>query len=251
MGDLSRVGVLSVDLGHDMGILGLGMEEVVKRRRNTRVSKYRPRTEAQKAKRRDLWEARADDRGLAKRVSEEEALRARLDELEGVLRDAGHEGVHRARHATALEDIVDDEQRFLVLKARVERLDALWAVNQRKRETRGKITIGGAILAEVAQARETGDDGFLARLVDIIDRRVEGARDRMTVRELLGDVALSLRRGGDLEEGAASALEITSPALPDFDLMAQSAMADEDLTERLPSQVDEDDVDLDGSLHSA
>ena len=58
-------------------------------------------------------------------------------------------------------------------------------------------------------------------------------------------------RGGDLEEGAASALEITSPALPDFDLMAQSAMADEDLTERLPSQVDEDDVDLDGSLHSA
>ena len=54
-----------------------------------------------------------------------------------------------------------------------------------------------------------------------------------------------------MDEGAASALEITSPALPDFDLMAQSAMADEDITELLPSQVDEDDVDLDGSLRSA
>ena len=50
-----------------------------KRRRNTRPSKYRPRTEAQKLRRQALWDARADDRLQRGRLSEQDALRIRLD----------------------------------------------------------------------------------------------------------------------------------------------------------------------------
>src|SRR5579864_1184831 len=92
-----------------------------KRQRNTRPSKYRPRSEAQKARRKELWEARTQDRVLASRLSDEEALKVRLDELESALRDDGAEGVHRRRHTVPLEQIQDDEERFHVLKARVER----------------------------------------------------------------------------------------------------------------------------------
>lgn len=227
------------------------MTTVDKRRRNTRPSKYRPRTEAQKEQRRELWIARTEDREQGRRVSEEDALKLRLDELESALRDAGHDGVHRRRHATPLEDIADDEQRFLVLKARVERLEALWSINQRKRETRAKIIIGGALLAEAGDDLLAGDAELLARLVDIIDRRVEGIRDRLTVRELLGNVPLSLRPGGDVEESPESALQAEGETLPDFDLMAQSAMADEPVTSFLPSDVDADYADLDGSWQAA
>ena len=205
---------------------GADVTQVDKRSRNARPSKYRPRTEAQKARRKALWAARDADRRLGRRLSEEDALTHRLAELEAALRDHGQLGVHNRRHVRPLDDIDDDAQRFAVLKARVERLEALWAINQRKRETRGKIIIGGALLAEVADLVVEDRDDLLERLVDILDRRVDRVRDRLTVRELLGDPPLPLRPGGNPDEDAQSALAAAGEDLPDFDAMTQSALAE-------------------------
>ena len=213
---------------------------VDKRRRNSRPSKYRPRTDAQKQRRQALWDARADDRLTRTRVSEQEALKARLEELEGALRDSGRGGVHSERNTIPLDEIEDDDQRFHVLKARVERLEALWSINRRKRETRGKIIIGGAVLAEAGEGLMLADSALLAQLVDILDRRVERVRDRLTVRELLGDVPLPLRPGGSADESLGDALRTAGETLPDFDAMAQSAMA-EDADEALHDGTDEPD----------
>ncbi|MBT9470863.1 MAG: hypothetical protein IV099_06720 [Phenylobacterium sp.] len=222
------------------------MATVDKRRRNARRSKYRPRTEAQKQRRKELWAAREADRKAGRRLSEEDALTLRLEELEAALRDQGHVGIHNRRHVTPLDEIEDDVQRFAVLKARVERLEALWAINQRKRETRGKIIIGGALLAEAADF-EVGDrDALLERLVDILDRRVDRVRDRLTVRELLGNAPLPLRPGGDLDEDAETALAAAGEVLPDFDAMAQAALADDDDDGLNPGEIDPDYADLDG-----
>ncbi|MEW5688196.1 MAG: hypothetical protein AB1942_25030 [Pseudomonadota bacterium] len=203
------------------------MDKVDKRRRNARPTRYRPRTEAQKQRRKDLWAAREADRKLGKRRSEEEDLRARLNDLETALRDQGRLGVHNRRHVQPLEDIEDDAQRFAVLKARVERLEALWTINQRKRQTRGKIIIGGALIAEIADTFAEDRDDLLQRLVDIIDRRVDAVFDRLTVRELLGDVPLPLAPGLSLDEVLGAAAEGNAFALPDFDAMAETAMAEE------------------------
>jgi hypothetical protein len=220
---------------------------VDKRRRNSRRSKYRPRTEAQKQRRRQLWEARANDRALVARLSEEDALKVRLDELETALRDAGAVGIHNRRHTVPLDDIADDGQRFHVLKARVERLEALWSINRRKRETRGKIIIGGALLAEAADGIAQGDSELLQRLVDIIDRRVELVRDRLTVRELLGDVPLPLRPGGEVEEGVEEALAAAGEGLPRFDAMAESADVDEGPDGPIPDEMDAEHENLEAS----
>ena len=216
-----------------------------KRRRNTRPSTYRPRTEAQKQRRQALWDARADDRLNKTRLTEQEALKVRLDELELALRDSGRSGVHSERNTMPLEEIADDDHRFHVLKARVERLEALWSINQRKRETRGKIIIGGAVLAEAGEGLMRADSALLAQLVDILDRRVERVRDRLTVRELLGNVPLSLRPGGDANEGLDDALRAAGETLPDFDAMAQSAMADEPLDELTEGGPDLNPADVD------
>ncbi len=214
-----------------------------KRRRNARPTKYRPRTDAQKKRRRELWEARVEDRKSSARLDLEADLRARFDALETALRDRGEDGIHRRRHSTALDDITDDAKRLTVLKARVERLEALWQINRRKRETRGKIIIGGALLAELIDATSAGDTGFLAALLDVLDRRVELARDRLTVRELLGDAPLPVSFG----QAADDAAEVGEGSVfrdgPDFDVLAQSAMAEEVLLH--PSQIDPDYADFD------
>ncbi|ODT85007.1 hypothetical protein [Phenylobacterium sp. SCN 70-31] len=222
------------------------MATVDKRRRNARRSKYRPRSEAQKQRRKELWAAREADRKAGRRLSEEDALTLRLEELEAALRDQGHVGIHNRRHVTPLDEIEDDVQRFAVLKARVERLEALWAINQRKRETRGKIIIGGALLAEAADFDVEDRDALLERLVDILDRRVDRVRDRLTVRELLGDAPLPLRPGGDLDEDAETALAAAGEVLPDFDAMAQAALADDEDDGLSPGEIDPDYADLDG-----
>ena len=227
------------------------MAKVDKRRRNARPSKYKPRSATQLARKRELWAARSSDRQRAKRTDEEAALLARLEELETALREAGQDGIHKQRHVTPLEDIEDDAKRFHVLKARVERLEALWSINKRRRETRGKIIIGGALLAEAGDAHFfAGDDELLARLVDILDRRVERVRDRLTVRELLGDVPLPLRPGGDLNEDAESALQAVGERLPDFDLMAETALAEQP-DDLVPSELDPDYADLDPEWRAA
>ena len=227
------------------------MAKVDKRRRNARPSKYKPRSAAQLARKRELWAARSSDRERARRTDEEAALMDRLEELETALREAGQDGIHKQRHVTPLEDIEDDAKRFHVLKARVERLEALWSINKRRRETRGKIIIGGALLAEAGDAHFGGDDQLLARLVDILDRRVERVRDRLTVRELLGNVALPLRPGGELDEDAESALQAAGDRLPDFDLMAETALAQEDDDDLVPSDLDADYADLDPTWRAA
>ena len=215
-----------------------------KRRRNARPSKYLPRTEAQKQRRQALWEARADDR-LARQAQDlEDHLKVRLAELETALRELGRGGVHGRRHSRPLEDIADDAERLGVLKARVERLEALWSIDRRKRETRGKIIIGGALLAELIDEVAAGERALLTTILDVLDRRVEAVRDRLTVKDLLGDAPLPLRPGAPLEESAADALRATGEGLPDFDAMAHEAMAEEPPLQ--PSDVDPDYADLNG-----
>ena len=81
---------------------------------------------------------------------------------------------------------VPPERLIGVLRARVERLEALWARSRRKRETRVKIVGFGAVLAELRDV----DDGKAAELkdwlLDVLDRRVDRPRDRASLRELFG-----------------------------------------------------------------
>jgi len=220
-----------------------------KRRRNARPSKYRPRTEAQTARRKDLWVARADDRRQRQTLDGEARLLARLADLETALRDDGKGGVHLRRNTRPLESITDDAERFAVLKARVERLEALWSIDRRKRETRGKIILGGALLAELIEAADAGDQTLMATVLDVLDRRVEVARDRLAVRELLGGAPLPLRPGGDLEEADEEGRLQTVEEIPDFDAMAQTAMAEEALFR--PSDIQGDYADMDGDWSAA
>lgn len=216
---------------------------VDKRRRNARPSKYRPRTDAQRERRRDLWETRAEERKARSRVDNEADLLARYDELETALRDRGQVGIHGRRHSRPLNEITDDAERFAVLKARVERLEALWSINRRKRETRGKIILGGAVLAELIEAVQAGDRELLTSTLDILDRRVSDLRDRLTLKDLLGDAPLPLRPGGDLNDPLEAALVAAGQDAPDFDALVQSAMAEE--AEIRPSDIDLDYADLD------
>jgi len=214
-----------------------------KRRRNARPSQYRKRTEAQKGRRRELWESRAEDRRARKQGDQEADLKARMAALETALRDHGHGGIHTRRNSRPLDDIVDDAERFAVLKARVERLEALWSIDKRKRETRGKIIIGGALLAEVIDGVGAGDRSMLTTLLDILDRRVDTARDRLTVRDLLGDAPLPLRPGGDADDPFDQALGEAGVSAPDFDAMVQSAMAEESRPRPSGFEADEDERD--------
>ena len=216
-----------------------------KRLRNARPSKYRKRTEAQKLRRRELWEARTDDRKALNQVDQEADLAMRMAALETALRDHGHSGIHTRRNSRPLSEIRDDAERFAVLKARVERLEALWSIDKRKRETRGKIIIGGALLAEVMDGVGAGDRSMLITLLDILDRRVDAARDRLTVRDLLGDAPLGLRPGGDADDPFEQALAEAGVSAPDFDAMVQSAMAEE--SRPAPSEFEADEDEPNGS----
>jgi hypothetical protein len=158
-------------------------------------------------------------------------LRARMAELEVALRDQGHGGIHVRRNTRPVDEITDDAERFAVLKARVERLEALWSVDRRKRETRGKIVIGGAILAEINQQHADPNNAkhstaLLERLLEVLDRRVDTVRDRLTVKALLGDAPFPLRKGGSLAEDLSDALAAQGSA-PEFDPLIHAAMGDE------------------------
>jgi hypothetical protein len=114
---------------------------------------------------------------------------------------AGSKPRHRA-HVLPLDQIEDEARRLAVWQARVERLEALLDRTARKRETRAKIVLGATVLAE---AQAAPDDALLAKLVEILDRRVARPKDRMALAETLG---LSLPPPTR-----------TEPALPDFDAM--------------------------------
>jgi hypothetical protein len=85
--------------------------------------------------------------------------------------------------ALDLESLEKLERRQAVEEARRTRLDALAAKGLRRRATRSRIVLGGAILAEL---RDNPDDrAFLDRIVSILDERVSRGRDRDDLRELL------------------------------------------------------------------
>ena len=161
----------------------------------TEQRRSKPRTEAQKRRRAELQLARADDR----RAAEQRVILTQYEDLKAVMRRAGLRIGPISDIAGKLDDPI---ARFEMLRARVERWDALWSITLRKRQTRGKIIIGGAILARLADMIESDqtDRDFLAGVVILLDERVPRVRDRLVVRELLdatntGDVALPLRRG--------------------------------------------------------
>ena len=120
----------------------------------------------------------------------------------------------RSRHGsvTPLDAIEDPERRLEVLKARVERLEALLSKLNRKRETRAKIVIGAALYAE---ARDLGDEALLDRFRDILDRRVDRPQDRLAIVEAFGIDLQPVREEG----GMAS----PPPTLPDFDTLIPDA----------------------------
>ena len=69
------------------------------------------------------------------------------------------------------------------------------------------------------------------------------ARDRLTVRDLLGDAPLPLRPGGEVAEDLSTALQSMADDTPDFDALVQEAMAEDD--DFRPSDIDGDYAELD------
>jgi hypothetical protein len=187
-----------------------------KRPRPSRPKATKPRTEAQKKRRRELWVAREADR----QAEAETRCLARYEELK--LEMARHgQIIGSLADALAIED---PGHRFEVVKARVERWDALWSITIRKRDTRGKIVIGGALLAELAglDLEDERDAAFHQRLVDLLDRRVLRVRDRLLVRDLFSGATqaqtpLPLRPGGKLDEQLAEALEAVGEDFSSYD----------------------------------
>ncbi|WP_332873067.1 hypothetical protein [Caulobacter hibisci] len=118
-------------------------------------------------------------------------------------------GLPRARgHVTPLHKIPDEAHRLEVWRARVERLEALLDQDGRKRETRAKIVLGATLLAE---AQADPDDPLLARMMEILDRRISRPRDRHAITETLG-LPLTPSKGEPV------------PALPDFDALAKAVL---------------------------
>ncbi len=113
-----------------------------------------------------------------------------------------------------LEPIAEIERRIAINEARADRLEALARKGRRRRATRSRIILGGAIIAEI---RDNPDDtAFLQRIVSLLDDRVSRGRDRDDLRELL-DLPLPIAPS---ENTAPS----PSAELPDFDAMAETVM---------------------------
>jgi hypothetical protein len=182
-----------------------------------RTKPKRVHSEATKRRRKELWLARADER----RAVEERAILRRYQELRAAMKRAG---LRIGSIGDIAKKLDDPAARFDMLKARVERWDALWSITLRKRETRGKIIIGGAVLAELAEliVSDQPDHDFRASIVDLVNRRVPRVRDRLVIRELLTDaegaeVALPLRQGGPLNETLEEALAALGETLAAFE----------------------------------
>jgi hypothetical protein len=180
---------------------------------HTRSPNPRPETEAQKQRRRNLRAAREADRETAVELQ----LRARYVELSQSMARVGMKiGV-----LSDLDAISDPQRRFEVLKARVERWEAQWSIAFRKRDTRAKIIIGGAVLAELssnAVDHQAPSPNLSEIITALLDRRVLAVRDRLAIRELLGAASMALRPGGDVTEDLPTALRNAGETLRLFDL---------------------------------
>ena len=162
--------------------------------RPARASRRKPESEAARTRRLQALAVQLADR--------EHRAKTALAAMTGAL-------PRNRAHVTRLDSIADESRRLEVWRARVERLEALLDRTARKRETRAKIVLGATLLAE---ARTDPDDPLLARVIEILDRRVERPRDRQAIADMLG-LALAPIRGGE------------PPALPDFDALAAEALA--------------------------
>ena len=158
-----------------------------------RAARRKPESEAAKGRRLQALAVQLADR--------EHRAKSALAALTGAL-------PRNRAHVTRLDKIADESHRLEVWRARVERLEALLDRTERKRETRAKIVLGATLLAE---ARASPDDPLMARMLDILDQRLERPRDRLAIAETLG-LPLAPLRGGQ------------RPALPDFDEMAREVL---------------------------
>lgn len=178
----------------------------------TRSPNPRPETDVQKQRRRALRAAREADRQTAVELQ----LRARYVELAQSMARVGM----RIGGVSDLDAIPDPQRRFDVLKARVDRWEAQWSIAFRKRDTRAKIIIGGAVLAELSNTA-TNDQApsptLSAIITGLLDRRVLTVRDRLAIRELLGAESMALRPGGDVAEDLPTALRHAGETLRLFD----------------------------------
>lgn len=142
----------------------------------------------------------------------------------------GVNGFDEQGHAVPLS-AVEPERLLPVLRARVERLEALWARSRRKRETRAKIVGFGAILAEL---RELDDEAaaasLLATVTEILNRRVDRPRDRASLRELCGislsDEPPSFRNSGTQDGGDTPAPQSAAARLAQARALIEAEDAD-------------------------
>jgi hypothetical protein len=180
----------------------------------------RVHSQARNQRRRELWAARADDRRTDRQALQERELLRRYEELKSAM---GRVGFRIGSLADIAKKLDDPDARFDAMKARVERWDALWSITLRKRATRGKIIIGGAVLAQIADLvmSDQADQEFVANIIALLDRRVPRVRDRLVVRELLGGekarAALPLRPGGPLDEALEDALAAIGEGMSKFE----------------------------------
>src|SRR5262245_37386360 len=114
--------------------------------------------------------------------------------------------------SVSLQNIEELEKRLAVLQAHEERRDRLDALRARKRETRCKIIVGAALLAEI---REKRHKELLNLLVTILETRVDRVRDRRDLHDYLG---LSVKE---------SELQEMGQETPNFDEMAADMLGDD------------------------
>ncbi|ALR23133.1 MULTISPECIES: hypothetical protein [Sphingomonadaceae] len=114
-----------------------------------------------------------------------------------------------------LRPIEELERELAIREARDQRNRALAAKGMRRRATRSRIILGGAILAEI---RDNPDPDFIARIISILDDRVGRDRDREDLADLMGHLLPP-------QSALASSSEFPASAeLPDFDAMAEATL---------------------------
>lgn len=82
------------------------------------------------------------------------------------------------------ERIAQLEERKKQLEAKLASLNARERAGERKRETRRKIIVGGAVLAQAQH-----DPAFAALLREVLDKTVQRPTERAAIADLLPSVA--------------------------------------------------------------
>ena len=111
-----------------------------------------------------------------------------------------------------LRPIEELERELQSKDARDRRERALSSNRMRRKQTRARIVLGGAILAEI---RDIGDPDFIRKIIALLDERVTRERDRETLGNMIGALVPEL----PIEHFPASG------GLPDFDPFHAAAVA--------------------------